>query len=225
MFLTSKRTMNLQVNGQVIRTPVDHPFFVLGNGWLEASDLQVDDQVHTQQGGTFVVEALGAAGEEEVICNFGEHPLLDQALADYSATHPISGFVAGTLIQTAKGPVPIEQLRPGDLIVTRSDIDPSQPEAQTQGGACGAGLPLRPVQEVFARAEPIWTVFMVDAPLWELQVGGQVTQTCGAHPFYVCGKGWLPLWQVRPGDLLLSDSGEAVPVEEVIAPPGWWERN
>ncbi len=148
MFLTSKRTMNLQVNGQVIRTPVDHPFFVLGKGWLKASDLQVDDQVHTQQGGTFVVEGLAEAGEEEVGSNFDLHPLLAQSLADYSASHPICGFVAGTLIQTAQGPVPIEHIRPGNWIVTGVDTDLTKPGQQGPGDSGGEVIQ-------FTRMQPI----------------------------------------------------------------------
>jgi hypothetical protein len=38
-----------------------------------------------------------------------------------------SGFVAGTLVHTDKGLVPIEQLKIGDLVLSRPDNDPQAP--------------------------------------------------------------------------------------------------
>lgn len=53
----------------------------------------------------------------------------------------------------------------------------------------------------------------MDAP--HLHIGGQVIRTTLEHPFYVQGKGWLPAAKLVPGDLLSSDDGRWVAVEEV----------
>ena len=39
MFPTRKRIVHLHVNGKVIRTTADHPFYIEGKGWVNAGDM------------------------------------------------------------------------------------------------------------------------------------------------------------------------------------------
>ncbi|MCC6007235.1 MAG: Hint domain-containing protein [Rhodobacteraceae bacterium] len=74
-------------------------------------------------------------------------------------------FVSGTLIDTAEGPLPVEVLRPGDLIITmdngarplrwvgasrvsraRLHAEPDLAPVRLEAGSMGGGLPLRPLQ-------------------------------------------------------------------------------
>jgi RHS repeat-associated protein len=102
-------------------------------------------------------------------------------------------FLAGTPLLTPDGHKPIEQFRPGDLILSRSEFEQErEPEAKV-------------VEEVFVRTGCIMTV----------EVSGRVIKTTAEHPFWVQGKGWLPAGELRVGDLLSSHDGRWVPVEAV----------
>jgi hypothetical protein len=102
-------------------------------------------------------------------------------------------FAAGMPVRTPEGSKLIEQIKPGDLVLSCSEFDPQ--------GAVEA----RQVEEVFVRT----------APLWHLHVGGRVIRTTAEHPFYVQGQGWLPCAELNVRDLLRSDDGQWVAVEDV----------
>ncbi len=92
MFPTRKRIFHLHLGSNVIRTTMaEHSFYVEGKGWVNAADLR----------------GAKSEVEQEVVHNLGEH-----AMPHY----PIIGFATGTPILTALGPVPIEELKPGDMI-------------------------------------------------------------------------------------------------------------
>jgi hypothetical protein len=52
-------------------------------------------------------------------------------------------------------------------------------------------------------------------------VAGQEIKTTGEHPFWVAGKGWTPVNELQPGDLLRGDDGQLYPVESVTATDEW----
>jgi hypothetical protein len=115
MFPTRKSTWFIHVSGQVIRTAAAHPFYVEGKGWVNAGDLP------------------GAKSDGEQVVynlNLGDPAMPDQPRPSF----PILGFVAGTPILTAQGPVPIEDLKPGDLIETQPGDDQAddKPEAHDE---------------------------------------------------------------------------------------------
>jgi hypothetical protein len=101
-------------------------------------------------------------------------------------------FVAGTPLLTPAGDKPIEALRAGDLVLSRSQWDREGP------------VEAKRVEEVFVRT----------AAVWELQVGDRVIRTTAEHPFYT-RRGWACTKELRAGDLLLSDDGRHVVVEGV----------
>jgi hypothetical protein len=99
VFLTEQPIFMLHLGSSVIRTTAEHPFYVSGKGWTSAAKMP---------GAT-------SDGEEAVVP--GEQPTPDQPRPIY----PFLGFVAGTPIRTPDGSVPIESIKPGDLIQTHPD--------------------------------------------------------------------------------------------------------
>ena len=48
--------VRLSINGEAIETTNEHPFYVEGHGWTNASDLKVGDKVRLEDGTTGIVE-------------------------------------------------------------------------------------------------------------------------------------------------------------------------
>jgi hypothetical protein len=103
-------------------------------------------------------------------------------------------FAEGTPLLTPRGSIAIDRLRKGDLVQSRSQFDPEGPVAA------------RAVEEVFVR----------EAPLWSLRVRGQEIHTTAEHPFYVAGRGWQCVAELRVGELLCSHDGQTVRVDAVF---------
>jgi hypothetical protein len=108
-------------------------------------------------------------------------------------------FGAGTPLLTPEGSKPIEQFRPGDLILSRDENDPAAP------------VEARVVEDVFVRT----------ARILELRVGGQVIRTTAEHPFWVKDKGWTDAGLLETGDLLSSLEGHWFAVEAVCDTEGY----
>jgi hypothetical protein len=51
-------------------------------------------------------------------------------------------------------------------------------------------------------AQPVIGTYQHVAPIWELYVGKRVVRTTAEHPFYVRGKGWTPLAEIKAGEEL-----------------------
>ncbi|OWK41006.1 putative hemagglutinin-related protein [Fimbriiglobus ruber] len=100
-------------------------------------------------------------------------------------------FAGGTPIRTPDGSRAIEDIQPGDLVLSRNEYNPD-----------GAVEP-KVVEEVFARYGLVW----------ELRVGGQVIRTTAEHPFYAWGKGWTASNLLTVGDTVLTEDGRWVAVE------------
>jgi hypothetical protein len=103
-------------------------------------------------------------------------------------------FAAGTPLLTPDGARPIEQFKPGDMLLSRSEFS-----------ADGALEP-KAVEEVFVR---IGLIF-------HLHIGRQVIRTTAQHPFFVQGRGWVEAGVLNIGDLLLSHDGQWLPVEDLF---------
>jgi RHS repeat-associated protein len=104
-------------------------------------------------------------------------------------------FVAGTPILTPTGEQTIESLRPGDLVLSRSEHDRQ-----------GVVVPRR-VEEVFVR----------EARIAILKVGGQDIGTTEEHPVWVEGKGWRMVKELQVGDRLTDHEGNSVLLEAIRA--------
>jgi hypothetical protein len=59
----------LRVNGRVIETTAEHPFFVAGREWVPCHELQVGDRIATESGAWVAVEAVEDTGEWKTVYN------------------------------------------------------------------------------------------------------------------------------------------------------------
>ncbi len=102
-------------------------------------------------------------------------------------------FAAGTPIRTPDGAVVIEQIKPGDPVLSRSEFDPHGPVAA------------KVVEQVFVRS----------APVLDLHVGGRTITTTAEHPFFAEGQGWVPVRELNCGSRVLGLDGEWLLVDGV----------
>jgi RHS repeat-associated protein len=98
-------------------------------------------------------------------------------------------FAAGTLVHTERGLVPIEEVRVGDRVWSRSDETGEQS--------------YRPVVRTFVTP---------DQPTLELHFAsdGRATERVDAtveHPFWVVDRGWVAAGDLRPGDEVSTSHG------------------
>ncbi len=101
-------------------------------------------------------------------------------------------FVAGTLVETQGGHVPIENIKAGDYVYAEN------PETGEKG--------LKRVVQTFENQTN---------ELVHVKVDGQNISTTPEHPFYSPEKGWMDAIELRTGDKLVLRSGEIVLVESV----------
>jgi hypothetical protein len=88
----------------------------------------------------------------------------------------------------------IDQIRVGDLVLSRDEHDPAGP------------VVAKVVEEVFVR----------QARVLHLHVRGQVIRTTAEHPFDAYDQGWTAAGQLREGDWLRTEAGDWAQVEEVF---------
>ena len=69
VFRRSAPILHLHVNGQLIRTTGEHPFYAFGKGWINASLLEIGDRLLCQDGQWVAVEDVLETGEWEVVYN------------------------------------------------------------------------------------------------------------------------------------------------------------
>jgi hypothetical protein len=118
-------------------------------------------------------------------------------VANYAAMRAAnkSCFAAGTPLRTPWGSVKIEDVRVGDLVLSRDENNP--------GGVVVA----QEVEEVFVSEGLITHLHLPN---------GVVIRTTAEHPFFVAGRGWVACNQLRVGDLLLCEDGTWVPIEDLF---------
>ena len=102
-------------------------------------------------------------------------------------------FVAGTLVWTDKGQIPIEQIKVGDMVL-------SQPEA-------GGELAYKRVKETFV---------FDDKEIWRVEIFADIERetitkfdllVTTNHPLWVKGIGWTSVDKLNVGDYLLYQDG------------------
>lgn len=102
-------------------------------------------------------------------------------------------FVPGTMVSTATGERPIENLAIGDK-VWALNLETRQNE-------------LAEVVRLFQREAPETWLLTID--------GGQQLETTDEHPFFVEGKGFTRADQLQPGDRLRTFDGESIRLESI----------
>ncbi len=116
-----------------------------------------------------------------------------------AANFMVACFPAGTHLRTPSGSKPIEEFVAGDEITARDEHNVNASVVDSR------------VEEVFVR----------EAFLLDLHVGGQLIQTTAEHPFYVKGFGWLPAGELKAGDELSTSQGGWIAVERVESTGKW----
>ena len=101
-------------------------------------------------------------------------------------------FVAGTRVMTPEGPVPIECLMPGDLVITRDQYKPN------------GKLTVRPVSQVFTRVAPVI--------LWISFANGEVLGTTPGHLVWSNENGWVHAADLEVGETFLCHDGSDIPI-------------
>jgi hypothetical protein len=113
-----------------------------------------------------------------------------QPATAYSVTTPLpppghnSCFVAGTLVWTVTGTVPIEKVQVGDWVLAQ-DVESGE-------------LTYKPVEAV-TKGPPL--------PLVEMHVGQQTIRCTHGHLFWVSGTGWRMAKELKVGDRLHTTKG------------------
>lgn len=114
-----------------------------------------------------------------------------------------SCFRRDTLVWTSTGKMPIQQIRPGDRVLSKH---PRSGE-----------LSYKPVLNVTLRKP---------APMLKVGLGRDTIFATAGHPFWVCGEGWRMAKQLKVGMRVLALSGTVLVdhLEEVPAPGPWYEQ-
>ena len=92
-------------------------------------------------------------------------------------------FRRGTPFRTPDGSKPVEQLRKGDKVLSRAELDPL------------GHVEAKEVEEVFVRLGRVML----------LRVSGREIGTTSEHPFWVKDRGWIAAGELKAGDLLASE--------------------
>ncbi len=152
---------------------------------------------------TNIIAELCSGGQLDIVTVIGEGRKAFVALTNLRRTAQIqtSCFGAGTPLRTLTGHKLIEEVCVGDVLLSRSEKDLDGPLAG------------KVVEQIFVRTGEIW----------HLHVGSEVIRTTAEHPFWVKEKGWVATNELQQGDLLASQDGQWILVEEVFN-TGIWER-
>lgn len=120
-----------------------------------------------------------------------------------------SGFAAGTLVHTDQGLVPIEQIKVGDMVLSKPEdgigAQVYKPVVRT---VKTDNVPVRLVKcilkEVLDQAEEDWRA-IEDEELTNIVVTAN-------HPFWVVGQGWVQAEDLRERDILELGDGKLAEV-------------
>jgi len=150
--------------------------------WNEHNEVFVQGEKTTvtryRQDQVTVVDRVNAptGGDEET----GD----ESETADVQLSMPMDCLAAGTLVWSAKGRRPIEEIKVGDLVLSQ---DPETGE-----------LAYKPV---------LGTTIRPASRLVRIEAGSEQIETSGGHLFWVSGEGWVKAREVKSGADLHSAHG------------------
>ena len=70
IFVRVSPVINLHINGRIIRTTAEHPFYVVNRGWIPAGELQSGDVLQSHDKHHVHVEGVADSGEVTTVYNF-----------------------------------------------------------------------------------------------------------------------------------------------------------
>nr|WP_253298428.1 polymorphic toxin-type HINT domain-containing protein [Paenibacillus sp. MSJ-34] len=65
-----EETYNITVGGEVITTTDEHPFWIVGKGWVESKNLEIGDVLTTSEGKELALEKIDVKKEYKTVYNF-----------------------------------------------------------------------------------------------------------------------------------------------------------
>jgi hypothetical protein len=95
-----------------------------------------------------------------------------------------SCFVRGTPVCTSTGPIAIEKIKPGEIVLSQNPVT--------------GELAYKPV---------LATTLRRPSPLVEVQIGASTIRGTRGHPYWVCGEGWLMAKELKAGQMLHTVNG------------------
>lgn len=106
-------------------------------------------------------------------------------------------LAGGTPVWTETGPVPVDRIQPGDVVLTQN------PRTGTLGLEPVLQATMRPPEKVLA-----------------IRIDGETIRATSGHPFWVVGKGWTLARHLEPGNRLhgLDGGGLVERIDEETAP-------
>jgi hypothetical protein len=103
-----------------------------------------------------------------------------------------NSFAPGTQVQTDRGFIAIENIQVGDLVFSKDDLTG---------------------EESHQRVTRVNT--HTSDELYRISVAGEVISVTGNHPFWVAGKGWTAVSNIKQGDLLVTHDDKLFPVQQI----------
>jgi len=122
-----------------------------------------------------------------------EFKLVDEAL-DYAKK--CNCFTAGTKVQTDEGEKPIEEIEVGDKVLAKSDETGEVAYKEV------VGLFQKQADEIYY-----------------VHIGDEIIEVTGEHPFWLDGKGWTFVKDLKVGDLLVSSDGSKLVIDKIEKEP------
>ncbi|MBP2000771.1 RHS repeat-associated protein [Paenibacillus shirakamiensis] len=101
-------------------------------------------------------------------------------------------FTAGTKVLTDNGEKNIEDIEVGDMVLSKDEV----------------------TGEV-AYKEVTATFNHKTDEIFKIHVGGQTIESTFNHPFWVYGKGWTFVKDLKPGDLLVQSDGNTLKIDSI----------
>ncbi len=98
-------------------------------------------------------------------------------------------FTAGTLVLTETGPRPIEDIHPGDMVLSRNEKT--------------GEVELRPVVRAFVRED----IRVLELSLKDEHGTVETLGVTAEHPFWVKARGWVHAQNLLPGDEVFTSTG------------------
>ncbi|GGH61419.1 hypothetical protein GCM10008014_36840 [Paenibacillus silvae] len=142
------------------------------------------------QAGYLVME-LNPAGKVSAKLSTKGGKFIDKAISK-----ACNCFTAGTKVLTDEGEKPIEEIEVGDKVLAKSDETGEVAYKEV------VGLFQKQADEIYY-----------------VHIGDEIIEVTGEHPFWLDGKGWTFVKDLKVGDLLVSSDGTKLAIDKIEKEP------